>query len=111
MRIYISGPMSGLPDFNYPAFHDASAQWRAAGYEVLSPAELDLAETTDLTWEDYLRRDLRMLLDCDAIALLDGWENSRGAALEYHVATALGLRCFPAWPVVDPDTALVPNVL
>ncbi len=89
--IYISGPMTGLPEFNYPAFHDAARRWRDAGWIVLSPAELDVQEAEELSWSEYLRRDLRLLLDCDAIAMLPGWERSKGASLERHVAAALGL--------------------
>lgn len=38
-RLYLAGPMTGLPDFNYPAFHAAAAAWRAAGWTVANPAE------------------------------------------------------------------------
>ena len=89
MKVYISGPMTGYEAFNYPAFHEAAAFWRSCGYEVVSPAELN--PDTGGQWEDYLRADLRALLDCDAIALLTGWEASRGASLELHVAKALGM--------------------
>jgi hypothetical protein len=92
MKLYLSGPMTGIPEFNFPAFHKAAASLRASGYEVVNPAELDAADTTPMAWEDYLRRDLRVLLDCQGIALLPGWENSRGAKLESTVALALGMR-------------------
>lgn len=38
-RIYIAGPMSGLPEFNYPAFNRAAAVLRAQGHHVENPAE------------------------------------------------------------------------
>jgi hypothetical protein len=91
-RVYLSGPMTGIPAFNFPAFHRAAASLHASGYEVVNPAEMDEADATPMTWEQYLRRDIRVLLDCEAIALLPGWENSRGAKLEAHVALALGMR-------------------
>lgn len=94
MRVYISGPMTGYPDFNYPAFHAAAAYWRSRGFDVVSPAELN--DTTDGRWEDYLRADLAALLRCDAIAMLPGWEGSRGANLELHVARALGMEVWGA---------------
>ena len=94
--VYLSGPMTGLPEFNYPAFHNAAQRWREAGWTVLSPAELDIQEGEALTWAEYLRRDLRLLLDCDAIAMLPGWEDSKGAALERHVAATLGLAVLDA---------------
>ena len=37
--IYLSGPMTGLPEFNYPAFHEAARRWRAIGWDVINPAE------------------------------------------------------------------------
>ena len=37
-RIYVAGPMSGLPAFNFPAFHEAAADLRACGFDVVNPA-------------------------------------------------------------------------
>lgn len=89
-RIYISGPMSGLPEQNFPAFHAAAAQLRAAGHQVINPAEIN--EDTTLSWEQCLRADIKALCDCDVIAMLPGWENSKGAHLEVHVAHRLGIK-------------------
>lgn len=91
-RIYISGPISGMPDNNFPAFHKAAASLRASGYEVINPAEMDAADQAPMTWEQYLRRDIAHLITCDGIALLTGWEHSRGAKLEKQIADALGMR-------------------
>lgn len=93
MKIYIAGPMTGYPDFNYPAFHYAATVLRAKGFDVINPAELHGSEDSggDHTWEWYLRAALKALLDCDEIVLLPGWEASRGAVLEEHVANALGM--------------------
>jgi len=88
-RVYVSGPMSGLPDHNFPAFNEQAAKLRAAGYEVINPAELN--PNTSMTWEECMRVDLRELCSCDAIALMPGWERSKGANLELHVAHRLGL--------------------
>jgi hypothetical protein len=86
-RVYVAGPMTGLPDFNYPAFHAAAAQLRAQGLHVENPAEHGNTEGAD--WEDYVRYDLGRLATCSAIYLLPGWENSKGAQLEVHVARTL----------------------
>lgn len=103
LRVYVAGPMAGLPEHNFPAFHAEAARLRALGHEVLSPAEKageqaaadadtqGLAFRETQTYKDFLRADLRMVLDCDAISLLPGWENSRGATLERTVAEAIGL--------------------
>jgi hypothetical protein len=88
-RIYISGPMTGHDDHNFPAFHAAAVRLRQAGWEVANPAE-NFDGRTDLPREAYLRADMVMLAQCDAIAMLPGWEDSRGATLEYTVARELG---------------------
>lgn len=88
-RLYLSGGMSGYPDHNFPAFNEQAAKLRAAGWDVVNPAELN--PDTSMTWEQCLRIDLRELCGCDAIALMPGWERSKGANLELHVAHRLGL--------------------
>ena len=88
-RVYLSGPMTGIPDYNYPAFHAAAAELRAAGHHVESPAEPGIVD--GWTWADYLRRDIAQLVTCDAVSLLPGWAKSRGARLEVTIAQALGM--------------------
>lgn len=89
-RIYIAGPMTGYPDFNYPAFNAEAARLRALGWEVENPAENPVPNPE--TWENYLRQALRQMLTCDAVAFLPGWEASRGAVLERYVAKRVGIR-------------------
>lgn len=93
MKCYLAGPMSGLPAYNYPAFTKAAEQLRSKGFDIVSPHELHDGDTT-LPYDHYLRAGLKALLDCDAIVLLDGWENSRGARIEAKVAAALRMRWF-----------------
>lgn len=103
-HIYISGPMTGYAGFNFPAFSAAAEQLRESGYTVTSPHEFGEGDPT-MAWEDYLRVDLiAMLRDCTAVATLDGWEASRGAALEVHVAQALSM---PVRPVDEWMSAVV----
>lgn len=92
MRIYIAGPMSGLPDNNYPAFHAAAARLRARGWHVENPAESPSPHVdADCEWTAYMRMGISQLMTCHAIYLLPGWQNSRGASIEYLVAQRLGL--------------------
>jgi hypothetical protein len=86
-RIYISGPMTGMTDWNYPAFNAKASELRAMGLEVVNPAE---DKEPNLEWSDYLRIDIRLLMNCDGIYMLPGWSKSRGARLEHHVARELG---------------------
>jgi hypothetical protein len=91
MRIYIAGKMTGLPDFNYPAFNEAAAALRALGYDVCNPAETD-GGSSHKSREFYLREALKLLLECDHMALLPGWETSEGVRLEMFVAIALKMK-------------------
>ena len=88
-KVYLSGPMSGLPKYNYPAFYEAAMRLRLKGVEVLSPAEGTV--THDKMWSDYMRRAIKMLCDCDYNVRLPGWANSTGARLETQIADALGI--------------------
>lgn len=88
-RIYISGPMTGIQDFNFPAFHAEADRLRALGYDVVNPAEIN--PDTTMEWHECMRRDLAELLTCDALALMDGWQKSAGAHLEMHVAHRVGM--------------------
>lgn len=88
-RIYLSGPMTGMPGLNFPAFNVAAARLRDLGHEVVNPAELN--KDPAARWHECLRVDLKALLDCNTIALLDGWQKSNGAHLEMHVAHRVGI--------------------
>lgn len=94
-RIYISGPMTGVPEHNFPAFHAAAERLRRAGYTVVNPAE-NFAGRTDLSRELYMRLDVGLLATCDAVAMLPGWRDSRGARVEYLLAREMGLELMDA---------------
>jgi hypothetical protein len=87
--VYLSGPMTGYPEHNYPAFKAAREQLQAEGIDVLCPAEAGYMDGWD--WSDYLRRDLVMVMEADAVLVLPGWQESKGARLEVHVARELGI--------------------
>tara|TARA_R110000850_G_scaffold162143_1_gene286835 strand:- start:399 stop:1094 length:696 start_codon:yes stop_codon:yes gene_type:complete len=86
-KIYIAGPMSTHPDFNRPAFNSTSDALSLAGYIVLSPAILP----DGLTQAQYMQIDLTMLQCCDAIFMLNNWDDSAGAMAEHALAMKLGL--------------------
>lgn len=89
-RVYLSGPMTGIAEHNVPAFNAQARRLRAAGYDVVNPAEVN--PDASLSWQQCLRQDMALLPTCDTLALLPGWEHSDGAHLELHVAHRLGLR-------------------
>lgn len=87
-KIYISGPISGLPlETVYNNFTNAEVNLLEKGYKVVNPFNNGLPTTA--TWEEHMRADLKLLLDCDAIYMLEGWEKSRGARIEYALAVDL----------------------
>lgn len=98
MRAYLAGPMSGYPEFNVPAFREVAARLRASGWEIVSPVEIDhgLNGSQDGPPQHYLKTDIRALLDCEAIILLRGWEQSVGARCEVAIAITLGLPTYDA---------------
>lgn len=90
--VYLSGPMSGLPDLNYPTFHAAAHALRLLGYSVINPAEFKTTTegmTEAEAWRAYMQVDIKALVDCDAIVMLPGWPESRGATLERSIAQGL----------------------
>lgn len=88
-RVYVAGPMTGMPDYNFPAFNAAASMLRAKGWHVENPAEHGIV--AGATWADYMHYDLARIATCSAIYLLPGWCLSRGAALEVHIASCLGM--------------------
>jgi hypothetical protein len=88
--VYISGPMTDLPQLNFPAFHAAAKALRAMGFEVINPAELNPDPKAD--WHLCMRTDVKALCDCDGLVLLPGWEDSKGAHLELHLAHRFGMK-------------------
>lgn len=92
MRYYISGPMAGLPDLNFPAFNAVAERLRHHNRLVVNPAEVALPGGS--TPHEFLHADLlTMLRDCNSLILLPGWPQSRGARLELAVASDLH------WPI------------
>jgi len=96
MKIYIAGPMTGIPDFNFPEFRKATDYLRARGFNVVSPHEV--TESTDgkdaprdKPWSFYMRNSLKAMLDCDEVLMLPLWPKSHGARLERDLALSLSM--------------------
>ena len=85
--LYLSGPMSGLPAFNYPAFNSAAARLRAMGYAVENPAE----NGDQPNWTAYMRVAIAQMMRCDQVVMLPGWQHSRGATIERTIADLLAM--------------------
>lgn len=87
MKIYIAGPMSGLIEFNRPAFMFTAEKLTGRGHTALNPAILP----DGLLQAEYMDICLAMLRCAHAIYLLDGWEKSAGARAEKALAEKLSL--------------------
>lgn len=90
MKIYISGPITGR-DIDQAREHFARAQLRIEelGHEAVNPFDNGLGPA--YSWRENMVKDIDMLMQCDAICLLDGWQTSRGARIEHNIATELNL--------------------
>lgn len=110
MRVYLAGPMRGLPGWNFAEFDRVEKLWTAAGHQVFSPARtcraLGYAPPEGSSSDSHVDRqhllhviqtDLACIYACDAVVVLDGWESSRGATVEVALAQFLNL------PIYDAD--------
>lgn len=102
--IYVSGPMTGYPELNFPAFRDMRWKLRRMGYSVLCPAETN-AKNLDWHYSALMKSDLTLLLGAGSVVVLPGWKNSRGATIEVVVARTIGL------PIFDHNLRLVTDKL
>ena len=111
MKLYLAGPMRGIPQFNFPAFYAAEALLQGQGHEVFSPARADerrhgaefSLQSTDgdehkaaaagFSLRDALGEDMAWICKhAEGIALMPCWEKSSGAKAEWALAVALGLK-------------------
>lgn len=115
MKIYIAGPMSGLPEFNFPAFFAAQRKLEAEGWTVFNPAAKDaeadldaeavktgdaaLAMKKGFDFRDAFAWDVNRIIEGDAIFMLPGWELSPGAVAEHRVAVAMK-KHYPEYQII-----------
>ena len=106
VKVYIAGPMRGIPFYNFPAFDKTRAELLEAGHDVISPASMDrlvgfdamkLPPDTDWSavpagfdFDACVERDVAAVMGCDEIYLLDGWRRSKGTRAELALAQWLG---------------------
>lgn len=119
-RVYISGPITGLPNLNKDAFDNEERLLKEAGFEVFNPhsisppseeekAEWKLEHDTGLfpepsvrLWQYYMRICVGQIPLCDSMRMLPNWQNSKGAVWEHKIAMMLGLEVTYC-PVPDHD--------
>ena len=95
LTYYISGPMSGYPEFNYPAFNQAEIDLAEQDVRTVNPTNcFPNDKPGSRTYTEYLRAAFRMLLTADGIIMLRGWPESKGARIELEIAMDLN---FPVY--------------
>lgn len=91
MKIYISGKITGLPEADAKYyFHSAHAELKTQGHEPVNP--MFLPHNHGKTWAEFMREDLQALLTCEAIYMLENWQDSKGARIEFGLAVELGMK-------------------
>lgn len=91
MKIYLSGPMSGIAGHNFPYFDRVAARLRERGLVIVNPADIN-REDTEASWASCIRKDIIELMTCTDLLLLRGWQRSAGAQLELHLAHRVGMK-------------------
>lgn len=95
MKIYIAGPITGIKPTVYKRnFARACEEVLSQGHAPISPIGNTADPRDKDEWVGYMRAGLKQLLDCDAILMIDGWEKSRGARIEFWTAATLGMPIF-----------------
>lgn len=99
MRLYLSGPMTGLPEHNFKAFQEYATKLRTEGHTVIDPSENDAGHVRQ-DRKYYLKTDILHLLtsDLDAVCVMPGWKDSKGATLEVMIAKEMEI------PILDIKT-------
>ena len=107
MKLYLMGPMAGLPDFNFPAFNKKAAELRALGHHVFNPAEVEpemyakiaseakKADFHNSGYRNTLGNELKWICEnAEGVYALRNWEHSYGAGAEFAAAKAVRAKFF-----------------
>jgi hypothetical protein len=91
-RIYISLPIAHYDLEERKAYADKVEKLLSEFYEVVNPFNNGVPDEAD--WRVHMKKDLQMLLECDAIFMCKGFEKSKGCKIEWDVATTCGMEVF-----------------
>lgn len=94
-KAYISGKISGVENGNKDKFQKAEDILSLLGFKAINPHKV-LPEKEEYTWEDYMKADIKALMDCDIIVMMDCYTDSRGAKIEMEIAQHVSI---PVWHI------------
>jgi hypothetical protein len=104
MKVYISGPITGVEDYE-DFFYNRAELLKEHGYIPVNPVVIGKRLCTELgrtpSYEEYLQADMKALMECEGISMLSGWENSAGATKEREVAIEHGKIFVDIFPLKD----------
>ncbi len=100
--IYISGPMTGIKNYNKKAFQKAEKKLKSLGYKnIENPIKIGDAlslklnkKLSEITYDEFIIEDLKHLKRSKTIVLLEGWKNSKGCNIELAMAKKQGLEIY-----------------
>lgn len=114
-EVYVAGPMTGYPEFNFPSFFAAQEKLEKAGWKVWNPAAKDsekdldaeavktgddkLAMAKGFDFRDAFGWDADKVIRGDAIYMLKGWEASPGARAEHAIASVMKIK-YPEYQIM-----------
>lgn len=104
--VYLSGPMTGLPNFNRPAFAEAASMVRRCGLSAFNPGEADLENVRD--WKANMRICIAALAISHRLVQLEGWQQSKGAMIEHDLAKGLQIECID-WEIFSRHLQRIPQ--
>lgn len=90
MKVYISGAITGVKDYK-KKFEESEKILTEKGYEVINPTKV-IQENSCFSYIDYICFTLKLLEKCDCMCMLDNWEESTGAKVEFFIANKLGIK-------------------
>lgn len=102
---YISGPVTGIEEFNRPTFMLAQRMLLSAGCSVFNPSHIDWPIDPlegEALWQYFMHYCVQALPLCDSLLMLPDWQNSKGAKEEHRIAKMLGLTIYYS-PVLDKE--------
>jgi hypothetical protein len=84
--IYLSGPITGMPEKNHPLFMEVAGRLRQMGHAVYNPREFCWTENVFPKRKAFAEYSAFICNQADTIVLLPGWENSLGCSAEVALA-------------------------